>query len=382
MSGLDGLRVLMIVSNDVDHDGRVLAEAQSLTTGGARVTVIGWDRASSERSRDRAGDVEIVRLPTTRSMALLGYDLLRLPFWRRNVVGEAERMDDEDPFDVIHCHDLDTLEAGIQLKRRCGVPLVYDAHEIWGYMVEKDLPWPLPDYFLWREKRYLQQVDHVVTVNSILADRFRGLGDAPVTVVMNAKPLQVDRYRPPDEEVFTAFYAGGLHEHRFVHGMIDAVHGLEDVRLRVAGSGSKAYARRMKERMRDEPAVEFLGRISPDEVLEHTLRCHAVLLMDDPSDPNTEIALSNKLFEAMACGRPIVSTEGTNDSRVVAEEGMGLVVPCTVPALREVLRRLRDDGDLQDRLGRAALEAARGEYNWEVQAERLREAYANVRGAP
>src|SRR5256885_16425114 len=45
------MRILMLVSNDVVHDSRILKEAKALRAAGHTVAFIGWDRSGREPAR-------------------------------------------------------------------------------------------------------------------------------------------------------------------------------------------------------------------------------------------------------------------------------------------------------------------------------------------
>src|SRR5712691_1619745 len=108
------MRILMIVSNDVVHDARVLKEGRSLRDAGHDVTFLGWDRSGESASRESWDGIPIVRVRTDGFMRVLTSDTMRNPFWWRRAYRLARSL----PFDVAHCHDLDTLPIGVRLKRR------------------------------------------------------------------------------------------------------------------------------------------------------------------------------------------------------------------------------------------------------------------------
>src|SRR2546422_2037546 len=123
----------MIESKDPIHDSRVIREARALRDVGHEVSILGWDRTGREAPDVEHLGVPIHRIRTRGLMRALGTDLLRLPIWWRRAYRVARRR----TFDVVHCHDLDALPIGVRLKRDLGKPLVYDCHEIFGYMIEE-----------------------------------------------------------------------------------------------------------------------------------------------------------------------------------------------------------------------------------------------------
>lgn len=364
----------MIVSNPVRYDPRVTREAQALTRQGHRVTVLGWDRESSMPETEEDG-VTVVRLRNTTYMRLLRFDLLRLRPWWRLAYRRGVELSREAPFDVVHCHDLDTLPTGVRLKRSWGVPLVYDAHEIWGFMLAQDLPEIVADHFLRKEERLLRQVDAIITVGEPLRRYFERRAAAPVTVVLNAKPVVSENYVPPGNDSLTVLYIGTLKEDRFVEELVSVVGGLPGVRLVTAGIGKPNYVGRLRERAASLENVEFLGRVSQGEVLPLTLQADVIICMADPKNKNSSVGLANKLFEAMASGRPIVVSEGTYQAQFVREHGVGIAVEHSREGMREGLVRLRDDPQLRLALGKRALQKALDEFNWARQERRLMGVY-------
>lgn len=366
--------VLMIVSNSVRYDPRVTLEAQALTRQGHRVTVLGWDRESSLPETEEDG-MTVVRLRNTTYMRLLPFNLLRLRPWWRLAYRRGVELSRQAPFDVVHCHDLDTLPTGVRLKRILGVPLVYDAHEIWGFMLAQDVPKFVANHFLRKEERLLRQVDAIITVGEPLRRYFERLATVPVTVVLNAKPVVSETYVPPGNDSLTVLYIGTLKEDRLVEELVGVVGGLPGVRLVTAGIGKPNYVGRLRERAASLENVEFLGRVPQGEVLPLTLQADVVVCLTDPTDKNSSVALANKLFEAMASGRPIVVSEGTYQAQFVREHGVGIAVEHSREGVREGLVRLRDDPQLRLALGKRALQKALDQFNWARQERRLLSVY-------
>ncbi len=377
-TGLVPVHVLMVVSNPVKFDPRVLNEAKSLVGHGHQVTVIGWDRENEFPLSERTDGVQVLRVRNTPWMRLLPWDLLRLRPWWRLAYRQALAVHREARIDVVHCHDLDTLPTGVWLKRRLGVPLVYDAHEIWGYMVAGDLPAFVANHFLRKERRVLRHVDALILVSEPQKAYFEPLTQAPTTLVLNAKPLVTQEYIPPNNETFTLVSIGTLNEARFLLELVEIVAGLEGTKLVLAGIGKPAYVRQLEERSAASPNVTFLGRLPAEEVLPRTLAADAVVCLTDPADPNNSIATANKQFEAMVTGRPILVSKGTNLEKLTERLGVGLGVGHTREGVRAGIVRLRDNPEERVAMGRKGLAAALEEYNWTRQEQALLGVYEGL----
>jgi len=364
--GAGAVKSVMLVSNDVVNDTRVLSEARSLVKAGDDVTVVGWDRENSHPIGELTVDgIDVRLLRSTALMRIAPSMLIKTPLWWRS----AFHLASDVACDLVHSHDLDTLRTGVRLKKKHGVPLLYDAHEIFSYMLEGEYPEVVVNYAERMERRLLRDVDHVITVNERLREYYEARTDKPVTLVMNCRDVVQARYTPPKNDLFTVLFIGSLYRRYFILELIDVVQELEGVRLLIGGY--KDLTDEVRARCARSPRTTFLGRVPNEEVMPRTLGADAVFCMADPSNRNTQVALSNKIFEAMAAGRPSIATRGILSGDIVEREQCGLAVPYAKAALRTALRALAEDPALAERLGRRGLEAVKREYNWGVQSKRL-----------
>jgi glycosyltransferase involved in cell wall biosynthesis len=276
--------------------------------------------------------------------------------------------------DAVHAHDLDTLAAGVELRKRLGAKLVFDAHEIWAYMVAKDLPSPVWPHFLRVERRLVPHADMVLTVSEPLAEHFRALTTAPVEIILNAKQ-PTGRFVEP-KVPFRAVHIGGLNPTRMTLGILDAFDGLSDAELLLAGVGAPGFIAHVQERAARLANVRYLGKIPMADVLMQTLAGHVVVCPFDPSDPLTRIGMPNKLFEALACGRPLITTTDTYLGALVEELEIGIACGFDAASLRAAIEELRDDKMSWRRMAKRAHALGKGEYGWPRQAQRLNELYA------
>lgn len=359
------MRVLMVVSNDVVHDARVLKEGRALADAGHEVTFLGWDRAGTLPEADRWNGLRILRVRSRGMMGLLRRDVLRNPVWWRRAASLARGI----PFDAVHCHDLDTLPIGVRLKRATGCPVVYDAHEVFGYMIEEDQPSLVVDYAFRMEARLAPRADRIIAVNEAVKAYIDRVSGKPATVVMNAQDIPNATYQPPPDGPFTVVYIGTLHKSRFIVPAIETIAEMPEVRL-VLG-GSKALAETVADLCSRHPNTRYLGPVPAEEVLPWTLRSHAVLSMFDPTHRINQVGLPNKIFEAMAAGRPSIVTEGLFMADLVRREDCGLAVPYTKEGFRSAVERLRADPVLARRLGENGLAAAIEKYNWTNERAKL-----------
>ena len=177
-------------------DPRVYKEAKSLVNAGHEVTVIFWDRKKEYKTDDTVEGIHVVGVNNSFFMKLIPNDLFRNPFWWWRAFKKGVKLYKNGfDFDVVHCHDLDTLFAGVLLKRKLGVKLVYDSHEIFGYMVLRDNSKIVSKFAFSLEKRILGFVDYIILAEITYKKYFSTVTNKPMITVLNCKDLIIDKYK-------------------------------------------------------------------------------------------------------------------------------------------------------------------------------------------
>ena len=117
-----------------------------------------------------------------------------------------------------------------------------------------------------------------------------------------------------------------------------------------------------------------LGWTDDEEMMRDALVAADIFLM-----PSTAEAFGVMAIEAMACGKPVISFDGTSLPEVTFAPDVGLSVPMKdAEALRHALQRLIDHPEERLERGRKGRLAAEQHYNVEMQADRLAKIYKEV----
>jgi len=82
--------------------------------------------------------------------------------WWLKVIKRAKGLE----FDVVHCHDLDTLAIGMVLKLKYGCKLIYDTHEYFLWMLKRGVERHLTWFFWLIEKLGQHFVDCLIVTDS------------------------------------------------------------------------------------------------------------------------------------------------------------------------------------------------------------------------
>jgi glycosyltransferase involved in cell wall biosynthesis len=362
-------RIVMLLSNPATFDQRPLKEAHVLAKAGYAVTILAWDRELETSSDSVFKDGLMIK--RMRLRAGHGTPFLTLPklmlfyLWCiSHLLGSRT--------DVIHCHDVDTLPAGftartIMLRRP---KLVYDMHDLPEAFLRF---FPLAKY---TQMAFLASARRLATAIVVVNDRFvnylGGLGfeEAKLVVVMNAPPAVSGRRTKARGSVFNVLYYGWLGEERGVRLLLDAVKGLEDVTLSLAGRGELEFL--VREAAAKNSSIRFLGWLKMNDLERAIADADLIPSLYEPKTRNAMLATPGKFLTAMSLSIPSLVPDGTYQADIVRKYNCGVVVDWKdVEDVRQAISRLATDTELYNRLADASHAAFLSSFSWEVMGDRL-----------
>jgi glycosyltransferase involved in cell wall biosynthesis len=95
--------------------------------------------------------------------------------------------------------------------------------------------------------------------------------------------------------------------------------------------------------------------------------------------PSAAEAFGMMAMEAMACGKPVITTEGTSLPEVIFAPFGGISVPKgDSNAMKAAIEQLIENPERRFRLGARALELANKHYKFTTHAEKMLELYEDV----
>ncbi len=427
------MKIVMFVHNDMTMDVRVQREATSLAAAGHQVTVMARPRdvRSQIGETDTHGAYAIVRVPMpggwrrpwsvaqlpgrvinavvcrlqgrqrTRSTGPRPIDFMVK--WRFAVLGWNARAAAAAPYaDVYHGHDLSGLPAAVRAADRNGGRVVYDSHE---FFVESGNTALQPTWVRQRlanlERRLAGRSVALITVNetlsAILGER---LGVVRRVVVYNTPAsLEVPAGDPTSARANSplraalgggdgpiALYHGGFMANRGLLTLVQAFRApvVDGVHLAFLGAGPLAGELR---RLAADPAfggrVHVFDAVPPSELLAWVAGADVECMVNAPASENERLSTPNKLFESLAAGVPVVSSDFPERRRIVMDGATGplgaVCDPADPAAVAAAIAALVNAPAAERNALRArCAEAARTSWNWEHEGAKLVALYADL----
>lgn len=373
--------IAMLLSNPFRPDPRVLKEANSLAAAGYRVTILCWDRAAELRPEETLpSGVRILRIQNIPSTYGIGVrQLLHLPrFW----LACLPYLRQIKP-DILHCHDFDTLPAGLLWGKFHRIPVIYDAHEYYADLCKPRLH-GFTGILLYRLIRRAELwgarlASAVVTVDETLGDIYRRLNRRVLIIGHYPSKSLVDQASPVfTRDQLNLLYVGRISRDRGMLLYLDLLRALLErnipTRLHLAGSMTpRAEAEVFSAHLAGlEDYVHQHGWVTYAELPQLLLQADIGLSILLP-EPRFVAALPVKMFEYMAAGLPVIASDFPAISRVINSADCGLLVDPTadLAAPADTLQAWWHHPDVPARIGANGRKAILEQYNWEQIASQL-----------
>jgi glycosyltransferase involved in cell wall biosynthesis len=374
--------IVMLLSNPYRPDPRVLWEAEALIGAGHRVALIAWDRQVELPAHEILGGLEIFRIHSARSSYAAGLkQALRVPsFWRA-----ADGLGRTLVPDAVHCHDLDSLYCGVQLKRQTGCRLVYDAHENYPALMSLQLPSFSVRLLHILEDRLLRSVDHTITASRRFTAEISTRGFSPVTAIGNYADPEIFQKITPDhvatarfdlgipQDALVVAYIGGFTKDRVILPLLQTAKLLPEVHIVLAGDGPQRSE--IKALCRDTNNIHDLGWIPLEKVSLITRLSDLVYYTLRPGYPGAEYNAPNALGNALAAGVPVLANDIGDLGDTIRRYNCGYLLNELTPrAIADAIMRLQNP-DLRQELAANTALAVSGGCNTTASQQKLLDIY-------
>jgi glycosyltransferase involved in cell wall biosynthesis len=304
--------------------------------------------------------------------------------------------------------DFINAQTAVIVGKPFGIPVVYESRGFWeetwlsrtasqyGWDLQRlEATYGLPEAYRWRretEDRLRQKVDHVVTLDKIMADRIEA-GGVPrdhITVVPNAVSLehfpvverdqQLAAHLGIAEDAVTIGYVSSLVEYEGIGTLIAAyAHVKRDcptaVRLVIVGDGPMRDQLTAQAQEFGLDDVVFTGRVAHGEVLSYYSLIDIFVVPRRPAEV-CHLVTPLKPFEAFATGRAVVMSNVRALAAIASQSGAADLFQADDPvSLARVLRDLVADPQRRRDLAVAGAEWVRAAHTWQANAQRYLAVY-------
>ena len=177
-------------------------------------------------------------------------------------------------------------------------------------------------------KKMLSWIDHCIMRNAKLVihvDENRVTYEHCNHIVIENAPEDYWHGKDRDYKTLQNTFAvvGCLAEGRGITSICDFVANNEQVHLLVVGTFWDAQT---EARVKAMPRVKCLAKMPQQDLFKVMEECCAIFSLYDPSLEINRLAASNKVYDAMMMGIPVITNKEVINSEYIKENGVGIVV--------------------------------------------------------
>lgn len=404
----------MIVWNEFLNDARVLKEAETLQNNDLQVSVFALHtRGKTQKRETLVSGVNVYRiarspfgglitmknyalqkakqnlqLPTKPNPLTTYRQVLRLIARLTTHAGLCYQMVKYKP-DAIHAHDVNVLFTAWLAAKICRVPLIYDAHEIStsreGYQSFRNVVG-------WIEKKLMPKAVATITTTDMRAKFFaRAYGIERPIVLQNRPclaPIKISK--APYNRLRTELclehddwpiivYQGGLQQGRGLPKLVKSALLVKSAYFVFIGGGRQtSELMQLVEQLKLTERVHFIPTVALAKLPEYTASADIGVQPIENTCLNHFSTDSNKLFEYLLAGIPVVATDFPEIRKVIRKYKVGELVPTNnINALAKTLNKLISRPELCNQYKENAIKSA-SNLCWEEQEHKLVELYQQV----
>jgi glycosyltransferase involved in cell wall biosynthesis len=370
----------MLLHKSVEHDSRVRREARALHRAGHDVTVVHLPPSSDALGDELDGYRLVAVTPPSWVRRLLPFHLYRVAF----LLAFVRALRRLRP-DVVHAHDAAMLAPGWLGARLTRARLVYDSHELATGVPYRERLWAT--FVRTLEQAIVPRCAAVITVSEGIAARLctlYRLDEAP-TVVRNIPDLDGastgfdvrGALKLGDEPLI--LHLGAPAPRRGCEVLVRAVSKLPAAHVAFLGDPWPGYVDSL-ERLAGAEAiserVHFLPSVPVEDVVGSARVADVGVSLLSGDCENHRLALPNKVFEYVAAGVPVVTSDLPELRALVGAHDIGRTTDADDPeALAATLREVIEQPDRFEQ----TLERAATDLSWEQERTRLTDLYERWR---
>lgn len=355
-------------------DNRIFKQCKSIAAAECKATLI----VASDRDELVDGvHIKAVPSPKTRRVRIT------------RTVWQIFRLALRADADIYQFHDPELIPVGL-LLRAFKRKVVYDVHENVALQIA-DKPWiprilrgAVAHAYELLDRATVNRWSAVVTANEDITRRLSRIRES-VTTIQNYAELdefarsvlvESDNHFSP-----ILIDCGGVSPRTSTRALIDALSLLPDasgLRLIIAGPVDAEVRFEEFQTLAGWKRVEYRGAVSRTEMIR-LMSVAGIALILYRNSPNSHGIGSNRFFEALAAGLPVIAPNFPQWQKMVETIGCGLTVdPMDPKEIAKAICCLVEHPEEAKEMGRRGRKAALENFNWTSESSKLLNLYRGL----
>lgn len=307
------MEILFIKGDDVSNV-RLAKYIRCLTNLGHDVTFLGWKRISTQKSDINTDKCRYLLYGGGFGSRKL---LLLYPIWMIKVFFAILFANNLKNKKIIAVNFDSALPTFLACKLR-QLPFVYEIHD------EFALSYRFPSVV----KRCIRIFDHIIMRNSAFVihvdvNRITYKKCRYIVIENSPEDYWKGNVRPYDNLTNTFAVIGNISQTRGIDQIYEFAKLNNDVKILLVG---KFYDLKLKDMLLQLDNIEYHDYMPQDRLFKLMEKCCAIFSLYDPALEINRLAASNKVYDAMMMGIPVITNKDVINSKFIKEKEVGFVI--------------------------------------------------------
>ena len=273
---------------------------------------------------------------------------------------------DRNKYQIIHACDFDTAYIASKICKRFNKKFIYD---IYDYYVDCHNLSFLKSFIEKIDIRTINKADKVIICTEKRKKQIEKSNPKKIEVIHNTPQLDfIPSVHKFNSNKIKVCYVGILQDDRLLIEISKLINENKNIELHIGGFGK--YENYFKELSNENKNVKFYGQMKYDEVLKLEDKCDILFATYNPDVPNHKYSAPNKVYEAMALGKPIVVCKDTGVDDIVVNNKIGFSIKYNAQEFYEVIKSI-DYKEYEEISSRCKI-LYKTKHSWDIMKERLK----------
>jgi glycosyltransferase involved in cell wall biosynthesis len=284
--------------------------------------------------------------------------------------------------DVIHANDFDTLIPSYIASLFCRSKVLYDSHEIYAENIGIANNKVLKKAIIFSEKILLKRIGAMISVSHSAAAYFQKKYKIPLPTVITNCPykqnIPIQPFKNPN--FFEVLYQGQMYRGRGYEEFVNSAKFIDkNIILVLRGYGSiEGELKEIVKQNNLEKKVRFDGPVEVKDIVIKASTSNVGIVLTQPVNINFKLTVSNKLFEYIHAGLPVILSDVPEHRYLNDAFNFGIIVTNFSPiGIAECINNLSSDPIKYTLLKENAIKASEI-LCWENESQKLLSLYKSL----